>query len=308
MSPIYISQSKSSGIHCAPFLVYPYQMLASFHCNNDPHITGPSCSTPRSASVLASAGFAAASSVTSVSIRSVKFADYSTGGVKDVTAAYLANKCTSTAYSTLSAYQQSNSGCRFSSQSLPFSAEGAIAVCQGFVASVAYTITHSTSSYGTIDTVTAALTVSDVPVFPRPALVTGTAAITPDLPVTSVSQSFSVTFTSADNSQASNVNGNVVRRFVNVYCIALFRLLICPFSPFPCPSPPPFLPFPFSTPFLPSPFPFSISPLRDSISLAAIFQTPIRQSRLSARPARSLWTANSDIPFDSERVCRYACI
>lgn len=102
-------------------------------------------------------------------------------------------------------------------------------MCQGFVTSVHYTVLHSTSSPGAIKNVTAAVTITDVPLFTGPSKTSvfegsydglspgGFAGYASRAPSVSVSQSFSVSFLSADTSQTGNVNGNVIQRLGTVF-------------------------------------------------------------------------------------------
>jgi hypothetical protein len=178
----------------------------------------------RTASTVASAGFAAASSVSKVAVSSVKFTEYATGVTRDITAAYTANSCQTNAYSNFTKYSSSKSTCLFSSSFPPAVLQASSVVCQGFVTSVHYTVLHSTSSPGTIKNVTAAVTITDVPLFTGTSRVAafesnydgfspgGFVGYSSRAPSVSVSQSFSVSFLSADTSQTGNVNGNVVAR------------------------------------------------------------------------------------------------
>ena len=74
------------------------------------------------------------------------------------------------------------------------------AVCQSFVMKVDYSVFHSSNAQGTINSVTAVVVVSDIPVVLNEEI--------------SVTQTFSVSFTSLDTTQQSNVNGNIVYRYV----------------------------------------------------------------------------------------------
>lgn len=90
--------------------------------------------------------------------------------------------------------------------------------------SVQYTVLHSTTSPGAIESVTAIVTITDVPVFTGSSKTSvfegnydgfspgGFAGYASRAPSVSVSQSFSVSFLSADTSQTGNVNGNVIKR------------------------------------------------------------------------------------------------
>lgn len=155
----------------------------------------------------------------------MKFVEFATGASKDVTAAYTANNCQTNAYLSFSGYLGSKSGCLFSSSFPPLDLQSASVVCQGFVTSVHYTVSHSTASVGTIRNVTAAVTVTDVPIFIGTSKVAAAFESTYDGfspggfvgyssrdPSVSVTQSFSVTFSSADTAQRGNANGNVVKR------------------------------------------------------------------------------------------------
>ena len=181
----------------------------------------------RSASVTASAGFAIESTVIKVSISSVSFSEYSTGVMKDVTNIWNSNACTTKAYTSFSEYVNSKSSCLLSS-SLYYpkaAVQSQSAVCQGFVTAVDYTIVHSTTSYGVITSITAAVIVTDVPLFfgtPKVAFfesfVDGFSpgnfpGFSRSLPSVSIRQSFSAIFFSADTSQASNAHGNIIERY-----------------------------------------------------------------------------------------------
>lgn len=178
----------------------------------------------RTASTVASAGYAGASSVSKVTVSSVKFTEYATGVSRDITAAYTANSCQTNAYSSFTDYLASKSTCFFSSSSPPLVLQASSAVCQGFVTSVHYTVLHSSSSPGAIKNVTAAVTITDVPLFTGTSKVAsfessydgfppgGFVGYSSRPPSVSVSQSFSVSFSSVDVAQKGNVNGNVVAR------------------------------------------------------------------------------------------------
>lgn len=178
------------------------------------------------ASVLASAGFAKISSAVQVTISSVTFSEFSTGAKKVITSLWTGNNCATTAYDEFNQYKTSKSSCLFSATSAypPLILQSNTAVCQGFVTAVDYLVTHSTTGYGIISSVTAAVTVTDVPLFfgsPKVALFENNydgfspgnfAGYSGEIPSVSVSQSFSATFMSADSAGASQLNGNIVER------------------------------------------------------------------------------------------------
>ena len=172
--------------------------------------------------MVASAGYASASSVVEVTLSSVMFSDYATAITRDVTSAWVTSGCQTTAYPFYSSYLKSS--CAFTTVAPPVSLLAHTAVCQGFVTSVDYLITHSTTSFGVISTVSAAVTITDVPVFvgtPKVGFFEDSydgfspgnfAGYSKEIPSVSVTQSFSATFTSVDTTLASNVNGNIVAR------------------------------------------------------------------------------------------------
>ena len=180
----------------------------------------------RTASVIASAGYASQPSVIEVSISSVSYSEYSTGLVKNVTDIWKNNSCKTKAYSTFSKYINSKSSCLLSNplHYPPSSTQSQVAVCQGFVTSIDYEVMHSTSSYGIITSINAAVIVTDVPLFygtPKVAIFENYydgfspgnfPGYSRTFPSVSINQAFSVTFFSVDTSQANNANGNIVKR------------------------------------------------------------------------------------------------
>jgi hypothetical protein len=166
----------------------------------------------RFAYVRADAGYATSSSVVGVTLSSIKFSEFATGVVTDVTSSYSAQQCSTKAHQSVTTYLKSKSDCLFSKSFTPLSLRNNTVICQGFVKSVDYTVTHLATSSGIISGVSAALIITDVPI--HTGLNTANSA---ELSSTvSVMQSFSVTFTSGDASQTNNVNGNVVKRYTSL--------------------------------------------------------------------------------------------
>lgn len=160
----------------------------------------------------ADAGYATSSSVVGVTLSSIKFSEYATGIVTDVTSAYTAQQCSTKAYQSVTTYLKSKSACLFSKSFTPLSLRNNTVICQGFVKSVDYTVTHFATSSGIISSVSAAVIITDVPIHTG----SNTANSAGLSSTVSVMQSFSVAFTSGDASQTNNVNGNVVKRYTSL--------------------------------------------------------------------------------------------
>lgn len=167
----------------------------------------------RFANVRADAGYATSSSVVGVTLSSIKFSEYATGIVTDVTSSYSAQQCSTKAYQSVTTYLKSKSACLFPKSFPPFSSRNNTVICQGFVKSVDYTVTHLATSSGIISSVSAAVIITDVPIHTG----SNTANSAGLSSTVSVMQSFSVAFTSGDASQTNNVNGNVVKRYTSLF-------------------------------------------------------------------------------------------
>jgi hypothetical protein len=163
---------------------------------------------PRSASTSATSGTATISEAKNVNLGSVYFEDYVTGALTDITTSWKTNECVTQGYSgspSLSgAGTAIDAACTFSNTDTETLWLETEAVCQGFVKSVHYTVKHASSVDATITSVTADVTLSDVPI----SSLDGTdAAVT-------VVQSFGVDFYSFDDTDQSSTNGNLVLRCV----------------------------------------------------------------------------------------------
>jgi hypothetical protein len=169
----------------------------------------------RFAYVRADAGYATSSSVVGVTLSSIKFSEYATGVVTDVTSSYSAQQCSTKAYQSVTPYLKSKSDCLFSKSFPPLSLRNNTVICQGFVKSVDYTITHLATSSGIIPSVSAAVIITDVPIYT--VNTANSAGLSSQSSTVSVMQSFSVTFTSGDASRTNNVNGNVVKRYTSLF-------------------------------------------------------------------------------------------
>ena len=163
----------------------------------------------------AAAGYATSSSVVGVTSSSIKFSEFATGIVTDVTSSYSTQQCSTKAHQSVTAYLKSKSACLFSKSFSPLSLRNNTVICQGFVKSVDYTVTHSTTTTGIISSVSAAVIITDVPIYTGSGTV-NSAGLSSQSPTVSVMQSFSVTFTSGDASQSNNENGNVVKRYTSL--------------------------------------------------------------------------------------------
>lgn len=168
----------------------------------------------RFAYVRADAGYATSTSVVGVTLSSVKFSEFATGIVTDVTSSFSAQQCSTKAYLSVTTYLKSKSACLFSKSVIPLSLRNNTVICQGFVKSVDYTVTHLSTTSGIISSVSAAVMITDVPIYTG-ANTANSAGLSSQSPTVSVMQSFSVTFTSGDALQTNNVNGNVVKRYTS---------------------------------------------------------------------------------------------
>lgn len=180
----------------------------------------------RFAYMRANTGYAGSSSVIRVALSSIKYSEYSTGVVKDITNIYSTAQCSTTAYQTVTSYLKSKNTCLFSKIISPISQRNNTVICQGFVKSVDYTVTHLTTLYGIITSVSADVIITDVPInIGTSKVLTGNlAGSSSQSPAVSVMQSFSVSFTSGDTSKADNVNGNVVKRYLPPALVIVFVL------------------------------------------------------------------------------------
>ena len=85
----------------------------------------------RFAYMRANTGYAGSSSVTRVTLSSIKHSEYSTGVVKDVTNIYTTAQCSTTAYQSVTSYLNSKNTCLFSKISTPISQRNNTVICQG---------------------------------------------------------------------------------------------------------------------------------------------------------------------------------
>lgn len=152
----------------------------------------------RSADVIASIGFATKSNTVPVTISKIYYYDFITKETKDITSLWSQKNCQQ-AYATVNEFKNTSS-CIFSRNIINAGLKTTTAVCQSFVMKVDYSVFHSSNAQGTINSVTAVVVVSDIPVVLNEEI--------------SVTQTFSVSFTSLDTTQQSNVNGNIVYRYV----------------------------------------------------------------------------------------------
>jgi hypothetical protein len=138
-----------------------------------------------------------------VTLSKVYFEDYLTGNLTDITAAWKAGECTTRAYTgsptITSAGTAVDASCTFSAADTSSALESTSAMCQGFVKAVYYKVNHGTDESGAISAVSATVTLTDVPIEDAGDVVT-------------VAQTFAVAFTSADATDVSSDNGNIVKR------------------------------------------------------------------------------------------------
>ena len=154
----------------------------------------------RSADVLSAVGLTTTDVAVPVTIGQVIYRDHVTGVQTDVTATWVAQSCATKGYSTLALFGAAKPNCLFTANLVAPAVDASSAVCQGFVAGVLYNVQHSASSQGTINTVVATVTVTDVPVSPTA------------IDQVTIKQTFGVTFQSADATRSTDVNGNLVYR------------------------------------------------------------------------------------------------
>lgn len=117
----------------------------------------------------------------------------------NITSSWFGNSCSTKSYSSGDSV---DSSCTFSESSTLAFLKGVPAFCANFVREIHYTVYHSTATTATIDKVTATVVVSDIP---------NVESNTTQAPV-SVSQVFSVRFSSADATEKNSDNGNLVAR------------------------------------------------------------------------------------------------
>eukprot|EP00600_Ochromonadales_sp_CCMP1393_P013967 CAMPEP_0175006020 /NCGR_PEP_ID=MMETSP0005-20121125/5631_1 /TAXON_ID=420556 /ORGANISM="Ochromonas sp., Strain CCMP1393" /LENGTH=591 /DNA_ID=CAMNT_0016261319 /DNA_START=427 /DNA_END=2199 /DNA_ORIENTATION=+ len=158
------------------------------------------------ASVVASTGVATIADTISITLNSVNFDDYDTHSVTDVTTAWNANDCNTTAYygspTLTDAGTTISSSCTFSdANTLGNLTSSSSGLCTGFVKNVHYTVNHATTTAAAITSITADVVITDVPMTTS----TGTAV--------TVEQCFSVEFDSADATLQTSDNGNLVERY-----------------------------------------------------------------------------------------------
>lgn len=154
----------------------------------------------RTADVLSVVGLTNTDVAVPVTIDKVIYQDHVTGARTDVTTIWITQGCTTKGYSNLASFAFSSRGCKFTTSLATPAVDASAAVCQGFVTGVVYNVQHSASSQGTINTIAATVTITDVPVTPA-----AVDAVT-------IKQTFGVSFQSVDTSKITDVNGNLVYR------------------------------------------------------------------------------------------------
>jgi cytoskeletal protein RodZ len=166
----------------------------------------------RNSRVEADNGNAALSDTVDVALSGVYFEDYLTGSLTEVTTSWERYSCRTRAYSGAPSLYEAgtevNSNCTFSSANTADELLAGAAFCQGFVKAVYYTVNHTTGAEAVFTSVSATVTLSDVPIadLPTSSNATTTTAVT-------VTQTFSIEFTSAVATNVNSDNGNLVKRY-----------------------------------------------------------------------------------------------
>lgn len=165
----------------------------------------------RQANSVAANGVTTAADVLGIQLDAVFFEDYLSGSMTDITADWGAGTCATKSYTGSPSLDEAgtvvDAACSFSDASTLTDLRNSATLCQGFVKAVYYTVHHDTTTEAPILLINATVTLSDVPL--TDSLVanssTGGAAVT-------VTQTFGVRFASADGSEKSTDNGNLVQR------------------------------------------------------------------------------------------------
>lgn len=133
----------------------------------------------RDANTLVSGGSIGTGKVENVAIEDVYFEDFYTGEVEDITTKWRDNDCSTAAFSVAGdgdlygAYPNlrdslgqgsGNDSCSYNSDRTLDEFASTQAICRGFVRSVRYIVEHKSSESAAIDSVSAQVTVSDVPI------------------------------------------------------------------------------------------------------------------------------------------------
>eukprot|EP01038_Epipyxis_sp_PR26KG_P005656 gene5656-7811_t len=184
-----------------------HSSIFSSQCNNlhsiDRYVNNLFVS--KSASLVASDGDASFSDVVSISINSIDYFDYEGGSSHDITSKWQSNNCNTNYYnnslytSTQSTLTNKLLSCSSYSSSYQLKyLLNSSAICQNFVQSVVYTINHTATATGTIMSIIADITVTDIPFQSSSSPIV-------------VMQSFGVSFKSS-NGNPSQTDGNLVER------------------------------------------------------------------------------------------------
>lgn len=155
-----------------------------------------------SASTQASTGVISSSDLLAVQLSKVLFADPSTGDLYDVTSLWSTNNCSTTFIANVSSVTTSELDCIFSKgSSLDRLLNSSSMVCASIVQGITYTVNHSSTAEGTLLSVEAEVTITDLGDYQQNSA-----------NELSIDQEFSVEYYSIDTADVSSTNGNQVKR------------------------------------------------------------------------------------------------